>query len=187
MAENKPIPPRLRPQLSRVFNTQEDAAQPSPPYHPSATFTGGLELPPQESPAYRSTATLHMPQPEVNRQTQDADRKDTADTERPTVQFPPDVKRAPSVHIPSAGMRHDTMTSSRASSLAGTDDEDNDEDYDWSGEEDLVDEEAKFEQKMGIKQKPKGWGFKRYVKCVSQTWRILTRLRPGLSLSFSPL
>lgn len=33
-------------------------------------------------------------------------------------------------------------------SAAGTDEEDYD-DYDWSDEEDLVDEEAKFEQKMG--------------------------------------
>jgi hypothetical protein len=35
-------------------------------------------------------------------------------------------------------------------SVAGTDEEDYDG-YDWSDEEDLVDEEAKFEQKMGGK------------------------------------
>ncbi|KAI0663140.1 Mechanosensitive ion channel-domain-containing protein [Cubamyces menziesii] len=43
--------------------------------------------------------------------------------------------------------------SSRASSIAGTDDEDDEEQYDWSGEEDLVDEEAKFEHAMGVKKK----------------------------------
>ncbi|KAH9850078.1 Mechanosensitive ion channel-domain-containing protein [Lenzites betulinus] len=43
--------------------------------------------------------------------------------------------------------------SSRASSIAGTDDEDEESSYDWSGEEDLVDEEAKFEEAMGVKKK----------------------------------
>lgn len=53
---------------------------------------------------------------------------------------------------------------SRQSSYAETDDgEDEDEDYDWSGEEDLVDEEAKFESQMGIKQKSTSWGPKRSV------------------------
>ena len=46
------------------------------------------------------------------------------------------------------------------SSIAGTDDEDYD-DYDWSDEEDLVDEEAKFEQKMGKTDKLERHWFKR--------------------------
>lgn len=51
---------------------------------------------------------------------------------------------------------------SDAPSVAGTDEEyEEDSDYDWSGEEDLVDEEAKFEEQMGNKQKPKGWGPRR--------------------------
>ncbi|KAI0771961.1 Mechanosensitive ion channel-domain-containing protein [Trametes elegans] len=45
--------------------------------------------------------------------------------------------------------------SSRASSIAGTDDEDDEDAYDWSGDEDLVDEEAKFEHAMGVKKKRK--------------------------------
>ena len=53
---------------------------------------------------------------------------------------------------------------SDAPSAAGTDDEyEEGSDYDWSGEEDLVDEEAKFEEQMGKKQKQKGWGLKRYT------------------------
>jgi len=52
--------------------------------------------------------------------------------------------------------------SSRASSIAPTD-EDDSSDYDWSGEEDLVDEEAKYEKKMGKKTQRTGWGPKRYV------------------------
>ena len=40
-------------------------------------------------------------------------------------------------------------------------DDDEDDEYDWSAEEDLVDEEAKFEHQMGIAQRPRAWGFKR--------------------------
>ncbi|KAJ6627437.1 hypothetical protein B0H10DRAFT_1779807 [Mycena sp. CBHHK59/15] len=57
----------------------------------------------------------------------------------------------------------DSPRNSVASSLQGTDEEDNDDDYDWSGEDDLVDEEAKFEERMGNKVKKSGWGFKRIV------------------------
>jgi len=54
----------------------------------------------------------------------------------------------------------DPFNSHPSSIQAGTDDEDSD-DYDWSDEEDLVDEEAKFEQKMGKTDKrPRHW-FKR--------------------------
>ncbi|KAI0704375.1 Mechanosensitive ion channel-domain-containing protein [Cytidiella melzeri] len=49
---------------------------------------------------------------------------------------------------------------SRSPSLAGTDDEDGD--YDWSGEEDLVDQEAKFEQTMGVAKKSR-WGFRKFI------------------------
>lgn len=51
-------------------------------------------------------------------------------------------------------------------SVATTDDEgdEDDEFYDWSDEEDLVDEEAKFENKMGTTdKKKKTWGPKRWV------------------------
>ncbi|KAF9452011.1 hypothetical protein P691DRAFT_661968 [Macrolepiota fuliginosa MF-IS2] len=52
--------------------------------------------------------------------------------------------------------------STRASSFAGPEDDDS-EDYDWSGEEDLVDEELKFEKQMGVRPKSEGWGPKRIV------------------------
>lgn len=47
------------------------------------------------------------------------------------------------------------------SHIAGTDEEDYD-DYDWSDEDDLVDEEAKFEHKMGKREKREKHWFKRY-------------------------
>lgn len=43
---------------------------------------------------------------------------------------------------------------------------DDDEEYDWCGGENLVDEEPKFESAMGIKQKQRGWGPKRFVHCL---------------------
>lgn len=74
------------------------------------------------------------------------------------VHYPSDLASLPA-HRP-AIIRVD----SDAPSAAGTDDEyEEDSDYDWSGEEDLVDEEAKFEEQMGKKPKRKGWGFKRYA------------------------
>lgn len=53
-------------------------------------------------------------------------------------------------------------THSRPASIATTDTDlgDDEENYDWSGEEDLVDQEAKFEARIGNKKK-RGWGFKR--------------------------
>lgn len=42
--------------------------------------------------------------------------------------------------------------SSEAPSLAGTYDDEEEEIYDWNDEDDLVDEEAKFEEKMGFKK-----------------------------------
>lgn len=72
------------------------------------------------------------------------------------VHYPSDLNPPP-LHRP-AIIRVD----SDAPSVAGTDDEhEEDSDYDWSGEEDLVDEEAKFEEQMGKKTKQKGWGAKR--------------------------
>ncbi|KAG8952510.1 hypothetical protein FRC04_004570 [Tulasnella sp. 424] len=53
---------------------------------------------------------------------------------------------------------------SRQSSYAGSDmDEDEDEMYDWSDEEDLVDEEAKFHKSIGQGEKKRGFGFFRFL------------------------
>jgi hypothetical protein len=74
---------------------------------------------------------------------------------RASVHYPADIVVPPHV------TEHDHQSlQSAASSVAGTDDEDDGE-YDWSDEEDLVDEEAKFEERMGNAPKKSGWGFKR--------------------------
>ncbi|EKM59449.1 uncharacterized protein PHACADRAFT_86174 [Phanerochaete carnosa HHB-10118-sp] len=49
---------------------------------------------------------------------------------------------------------------SRSPSIAETDDGEED-DYDWDAEEDLVDQEARFEQNMGLRKE--SWGFRRFL------------------------
>lgn len=75
------------------------------------------------------------------------------------------------VHYPSEfdvhntdGIPHVQDHTVRPASVAGTDDEDFEEKYDWSADEDLVDEEAKFTESTAEDEaRLKGWGPKRYV------------------------
>ncbi|KAF8165120.1 Mechanosensitive ion channel-domain-containing protein [Crassisporium funariophilum] len=94
---------------------------------------------------------------------------DAEDRQRAKVQFPDALLNKANANappmMPYAYNRQDSDAfSSRASSIAG--DEDDSDIYDWSDEEDLVDEEAKFQNKMGIKEKRQGWGFKRIVSVL---------------------
>ena len=108
-----------------------------------------------ETPPYRSRVNLG------ERDDKSADSPVLEDNEKAPlkgVHYPPDLTTPP-VHRPAI-----IHVDSDVTSVAGTDDEyEGDSDYDWSGEEDLVDEEAKFEEHMGIKPKRKGWGAKRYA------------------------
>ena len=111
-----------------------------------------------ETPPYRSRTNLG----EAGERTADnfmpEDRAIDEKAPLKGVHYPSDLNPPP-VHYP-AIIRVD----SDAHSVAGTDEEnEEDSDYDWSGEEDLVDEEAKFEEQMGKKPKRKGWGPKRYA------------------------
>jgi len=77
----------------------------------------------------------------------------------PRVQFPDGpTKSSPPMSYPYPYSRQD----SDATTSIATDDDDSNH-YDWSDEEDLVDEEAKFLGQMGQKTKKNGWGFKRLV------------------------
>lgn len=82
-----------------------------------------------------------------------------------TVQFPDDVQNTDVPdRRPTQFSRFDSSTvtgESRAPSPAGMDDEDSVDDYDWSGEEDLVDEEAKFEQNIGVRNISESFGLGR--------------------------
>ncbi|RDB20512.1 Mechanosensitive ion channel protein 9 [Hypsizygus marmoreus] len=166
-----------------LSTSSEDLHVSSPPYRPVAS-SSHLNLLPEglpPSPAYASTTRVHeMPDERAGFRhiikTLDDDdpdpRPDGYDTKssRPTVHYPDTVNRGVG---PAPGYYRTDSTdfmSSRPSSIAPTEDEDSD-DYDWSGEEDLVDEEAKFEERMrgGGKTKRKGWGFKRIVTLLFST------------------
>lgn len=75
-----------------------------------------------------------------------------------TARFQEDV-RSPTTSHHLTFARTETMETD-VSSIADTDDDD--DYYDWSGDDDLVDEEAKFEQTMGV-AKAHRWGFRKYV------------------------
>jgi hypothetical protein len=138
----------------------------TPPYKPVATASNlrflladendnYAEHPP--SPVYQSTSRAKLLgedlMKEKNHVHQRERREDTStedEKQKPSVRYSENIR-------PFQYARQD---SSRASSIVGTEDEDS-EDYDWSGEEDLVDEEAKFEKQMGVKPKPEGWGPRR--------------------------
>lgn len=94
--------------------------------------------------------------PEEDRRGRDASRKTkTARFNSEVPSPPPSSQPLPSFARTDSGA---DSVRSRSPSIAGTDDED--DDYDWSGEEDLVDEEAKFEQNMGTAKKQR-WGLRR--------------------------
>ena len=152
-------PQHLDPDL---FVTHDDveAAVPSPPYRrvPS-TSQVLLESYPEQSPAYRSRSNTALTEIDMSEDVRGVDKQhDFASKGKQTVHYPEDIPPPPPIH------RFDTDigTTSRASSIAGTDDEYSDDDYDWSGEEDLVDEEAKFEHAMGVKKKRR-FGCIKYV------------------------
>lgn len=107
-----------------------------------------------ETPPYRSRLNLG----ERNEKSADSPMAEDEKAPLKGVHYPSGLN-SPPAHRPAI-----IRTESDAPSVAGTDEEyEEDSDYDWSGEEDLVDEEVKFEEQMGKKKKPKGWGPKRYA------------------------
>ena len=94
----------------------------------------------------------------------DADDNDALPKPMKTARFQSDVpsplhspKPVPPFARTDSGF--DSLDPRSSSPSIADSDEDND-DYDWSGEEDLVDEEAKFEQNMGVLPKER-WGFRK--------------------------
>jgi hypothetical protein len=76
-------------------------------------------------------------------------------TQKPSVHYHEDVISPPATGSYFAFPKSESRQSS--------DDEDEEDEFDWSGDEDLNNEEAKFEKKMGVKIKSRGWGIIRYV------------------------
>ncbi|KAL4259158.1 EF-hand domain-containing protein [Pleurotus pulmonarius] len=139
-----------------------NAALPSPPYRrdPSSSNLHLHNIPglspyaihDQESPAYASRSTVM-----VNEKSHFV--KDEPPL-KPSVHYPEDVRgQAPGY------FREDSiaMLSSRPASIATTDDEFDEDEFDWSGDEDLRDQQQDYQRRIGNKPKPKGWGFKRII------------------------
>ncbi|KAG6378412.1 Mechanosensitive ion channel-domain-containing protein [Boletus reticuloceps] len=86
---------------------------------------------------------------------------------RPTVHYPEELVHSPSAQYSNTPPKLD----SRAPSFAGTDEDDDDDDeLDWSDDEDLANEEAKFSEKMGVKLRTRRWSI----------WRLFTLLFSSL-------
>lgn len=139
------------PQRKNTGSSLPEELDASPPYRPVASSSNLHEQllvpttvysdPP--SPAYRSKTHFSLGMLD----------KDDGEKQRVRIQSAPQVATVPS---------YDTTThDSRPSSAAGTDEEYDADDYDWSGDEDLGDVETKFEERMGIKHQRQDWGFKR--------------------------
>jgi hypothetical protein len=104
-------------------------------------------------PTRRPNSKLVTPSPSYH---STMDGPDDNEKHKPSVHYPSPLIDTPAIHLPPS------REPSRPPSLAGTDEEDfEDEDYDWSGEEDLVDQEAKFEERITGEKRLKPWGFKR--------------------------
>ena len=164
-----------------VFDTDDHAPPlPSPQYNTFASSSNvNLDvLASQQSPPYRSQATSmdHTPTPDEKHREPDVEGyTDLKAPQKPFVHYSDDVQQTPAyTRVPShfdSSPPPFLSEAMRTSSFASTvDDDGSSEGYDWSGDDDLVDQEAKFEQQMGkTLQKNDGWGFKRCVKGVRLT------------------
>ena len=169
-----------------VTSTDEvEGSQQSPPtYHRIPTSSqvalDSRSFTDLETPPYRSRINLSERDEKLANIPMSEDK--VVDEKAPLrgVHYPSNLD-SPPVHRP-AIIRVD----SDAPSAAGTDEEyEEDSEYDWSGEEDLVDEEAKFEEQMGKKPKRKGWGPKRYAYIDAQLY-FFSRLTSVLRQDYHP-
>lgn len=132
-------------------------------------------LPAIHNAHFASSATITMPEPARKSFPKDEhehafiripidDESDSENIHRPRqqqrVQFPESCKDSTYVQQDTDGMSN----RSSGSSLYG--DDDNSSDYDWSDEEDLVDEQAKFDKNLSNTEKKKGWGPRRLLAPV---------------------
>ncbi len=163
-SHHTPDEPRHRPpDLDQELYGSQDVenAIPSPPYRRVPSTSHLLfDTYPEQSPAYRSRSNIDLSSGDMPEDSpRDEKTPEHGFKVKPAVHYPEELPQ------PLSGPRFEPefRPASRASSIA-TDEEDDEEDYDWSGEEDLVDEEARFEQAMGVKKKERKFGF---IRCVT--------------------
>lgn len=161
------------PHLDLFSTSAEDIPNfpPSPPYRRNPSTSNIYLGPyPEASPAYKSRSNVDlytemssMVDKRHEGHDRDSDGEDHPKQSAKTARFDDDLP-SPGHSIPPF-KRTDSEFSftrsprSRSPSIAETDD--GEDDYDWDAEEDLVDQEAKFEQNMGFRKE--SWGFR---KCV---------------------
>jgi hypothetical protein len=148
---------------------------PSPPYraYPSRS---NLVLGALQSPVYHSRVDLMADnrdeKPEdggnypvgVRRPGDDDDLRDAQP--KPTVHYPTDVHEVPVLRYRNGPPKVDPRPTSMVTTDDEHEDENDGENYDWSAEDDLEDQEAEYEKQMGVKTKPEGWGIKRYLYII---------------------
>jgi hypothetical protein len=161
---------RFRPPHYPVFPLNNDSednfvnSTPSPPYR-SVPSTSQLVLDPS-SPPYRSESQITLASAyEMDVYKPRQGRHDSGDshpsdasvtqagTQKPSVHYPEDINSPPTPSYFNGLHKPESRPSS--------DEEGEEDEFDWSGDEDLQDEEAKFEKKMGVKIKSPGWGIVR--------------------------
>jgi hypothetical protein len=139
---------------------------PSPPYKRVASSSHLTLEYGAQSPAYRSEHDLPLMSNEHGGQ---KGPLPGSESKKPSVHYldgtepatlrsnAPPLNDGPA-HNPPAPMAHKLVrTMSTATDDDDDDDEFGDDDYDWSADEDLGGEEAKYEQRMGKKIQPKGF------------------------------
>lgn len=102
-------------------------------------------------------------------------------TQKPSVHYHEDI-----ISPPATGSH---LGFPKSDSRQSSDDEDEEDEFDWSGDEDLNNEEAKFEKKMGIKIKSPGWGIIRLVtllfsSLIGSTLLAAILITPALLVHF---
>lgn len=154
---------------------------PSPPYK-AFPSTSQLHLDAHPSPAYIDRDPMAEYDDEkvasssshgldgFNESTLIATDAAEEDAERPNINIGTRVHYPSDVHEPSPAPGYIApKLESRvpSQSVGGETDEEHDEqdgeNYDWSGEEDMEKEEEEFEKKMGVKPPRKGWSLWRHV------------------------
>ena len=167
MKSKSPLPARIlseRDSLIAAGDSMDDFhhSLPTPPYRafPSSSNLVLEDFQRLQSPAYRPRVDLtddenYDGKYDVHETESPGDRADIVDA-KSTVHYP---HQLPGYAPP--------MPDAIAPSMIGTDeeheDEEDGEDYDWSADEDLDEQQVEFEKQMGIKRKPRGWGFTRYI------------------------
>lgn len=163
---------RSRPSPIDLFVSEHTGnGPPTPPYRRDASVSQEV-LGTAHPPDYRSE--MNVSRENVRQSSEDVHQFYKAQDEK--LSYPKEKESTqdstskgvhyPDLDGPSSRPSQPRPVPSRQSSFASSDiDDDEEEIYNWSDEEDLVDQEAKFEQKMGRdNRKKKGWSFGRLVR-----------------------